>query len=122
MGRSVFAVVAGYSVMAISVRVLFALQPGGRAAAEDLGFLLLSLWFGTVFAVIAGYMTALIARRLELVHAVALATLLVPMGIISIALGAEPLWYRITDASLEVLAVVLGGYARAWQVRKARAG
>jgi len=109
MGRSILAVVAGYSVMAISVRVLFALQPGGRGAAEDLGFLLLSLWFGTAFAGLAGYLTAL-------------AILLVPTGLISIALGAEPLWYRLTDATLEVLAVVLGGYARAWQVRKVRGG
>ncbi len=105
--------------MAISVRVLFGLGLGG---AEDAGALVAKLVYGTVFAAAAGYLTALIARRFEMAHATALAVIMVMMGLISILLSSEPLWYRITDAVVEVLAILLGGYLRAWQVRKARGG
>lgn len=115
MIRSLFAVVAGYCVMAISVRVLFALGLGGL---EDAGSLAAKLLFGTVFAIVAGYVTALIARRFEMAHAAVLAAILLFMGIISVLLSTEPLWYRVTDAAVEVLAVLAGGYARVWQMRK----
>ena len=103
--------------MAISVRVLFGL---GLGRAEDAGPLVAKLVYGTMFAAVAGYLTALIARRFEMAHATALAAIMAMMGLISVLLAVEPLWYRITDATVEVLAILVGGYLRAWQVRKAR--
>jgi len=103
--------------MAISVRALFRL---GFGSLEDPGSLVAKLVFGIVFAAVAGYVVALIARRFEMAHAAVLAVIVLLLGIISILLSTEPLWYRIADAAAEVLAVLLGGYARAWQVRKAR--
>jgi hypothetical protein len=117
MIRSLLAIVAGYCVMAVSVRVLFTLGFGGL---EDSGSLLAKLLYGTVFAALAGYVVALIARRFEIAHAAVLAAIMLLLGVISILLSVEPLWYRITDAAMEVLAILLGGYARVWQVRKAR--
>ena len=117
MARSLLAVVAGYCVLAISVRVLLGLGLGG---AESAGSLVFKLVYGTSFAAVAGYLTALIARRFEMAHAGVLAAIMVMMGLISVLLSAEPLWYRITDATVEVLAILLGGYVRAWQLRKAR--
>lgn len=103
--------------MAISVRALFAL---GFGSLEDPGSLLAKLVFGIVFATVAGYVAALIAGRFEMAHAAALAVIILLLGIVSVLLSAEPFWYRITDAAAEVLAVLLGGYARVWQVGKAR--
>jgi hypothetical protein len=117
MLRSLLAVVVGYFVMAMSVRVLFALRLGG---AEDTRALLVKLVYGTAFAAVAGYLTALIAQRSEMVHAAVLAGIMLLLGVISVLLSVEPLWYRITDASAEVLAILLGGYARVWQVQRAR--
>ena len=103
--------------MAISVRVLFGL---GFGNLEDSGSLLAKLVFGTMFAAVAGYVTALIARRFEMAHAGVLAAIMLLLGIISVLLSTEPLWYRIADAAAEVLAILVGGYARVWQMRKAR--
>jgi NhaP-type Na+/H+ and K+/H+ antiporter len=51
-----------------------------------------------------------------------LALLSVLMGIVSMvaSAGQEPFWYQIANMVVMVSAVVLGGYLRVRQVRKAR--
>ncbi len=119
MGRSVLSVIVGYLVMAIAIMALFAIWFRGKETPPSEEFMLFSLGYGFVFAVVGGYVTAMIAGRSELKHALALALLSVLMGIVSMvaSAGREPRWYQIANMVVMVSAVVLGGYLR---VRKAR--
>ena len=127
MLRSILAVIVGYLVLAIPVFILFFAWFGGynpqNLPEPGMGFMLFSLVFGFVFAGGGGYVCALIARRSEMNHAVALAALIVAMSIISIisAAGNEPLWYQLATLVIAVMAVLIGGFVRAGQVAKASA-
>jgi len=122
MGRSILSVIVGYLVMAIAIMALFAIWFRGKVTPPSDGFMLFSLGYGFVFAVVGGYVTAMIAKRSEMKHAMALAVFSVLMGIVSMvaSAGQEPFWYQIANMVVMVSAVVLGGYLRVRQVRKAR--
>jgi hypothetical protein len=127
MGRSILAVIAGYLIIAVAVMALFAISfPDADPAnipAPSMGFMLFSIVYGFVFAVLGGYVTALLAKRAEMKHTLALGALGVVLGIISMvtAAGREPLWYQITNMVVIAAAVLLGGYFRTRKV-KAQAG
>ena len=116
MGRSILAVIAGYAVMAIAVMALFAIWFRGQVPTEapSSEFMLFSIAYAFVFAVLGGYITALIARRSEMKHVLVLAAFGLLMGIVSMitAAGQEPLWYQITNMVVMMAAVILGGYLR----------
>jgi hypothetical protein len=95
MGRSLLAVIAGYAVMAAAIMILFALWFRDPTTVPSQGFMLFSLGYGFIFAVLGGYLTALLARRAEMKHTLALAgfsALLGGASMITFA-GQEPLWY-----------------------------
>ena len=122
MVRSIIAVIVGYLVMVVASMALFAIWFREPSTKPTMGFELFSLGYGFVFGVIGGYVTAVIAKRLEMKHTMALAGLSVLMGIVSMIsfAGQEPFWYSIANMVIMVCAVVLGGYLRARQMMTAR--
>ena len=66
---------------------------------------------------IGGYVTAAIARRSEIDHALCLGALMVVLGIISMVMGAgkEPLWFQIANFLIAIPSALCGGALRAWQ-------
>ena len=127
MLRSILAVVVGYLIMYIPISILFLAWFGGydpqNSPTPTMGFMLFSLVFGFVFAGAGGYVCALIAKRSEMNHAMALAGLVVVMAIISMigAAGREPLWYQLAGLVIGIGGVLIGGLVRAGQVGKSSA-
>ena len=121
MTRSILAVIVGYLTMAVAIIALFAISFRQPDAAPTQTFMLLSLVYALFAALAGGYVTALIARRKELKHTIALATFAALMGIVSmiVSAGQEPLWYQIANIAVMVPAVLLGGYLRASHATKA---
>jgi len=118
MARSVLAVIAGYLVVAAAVVATFAalgaLVPGAFVSTAWLVFL---VGWGFAWMVVGGYVTAAIARRSEIDHALSLGALMVVLGVISMVMGAgkEPLWFQIANFLIAIPAVLCGGALRAWQ-------
>jgi len=121
MGRSLLAVLAGaitWSVLWVaSAQVVAALVPGaiapdGSAAtpAVNVFFLVLSV----VYSLVAGYLTALIARRREVAHTLALGVVQLALGIYfeASSWALAPLWYHLGFLVLLVPANVGGGWLR----------
>ncbi|NIM49022.1 MAG: hypothetical protein GTN62_04230 [Gemmatimonadales bacterium] len=121
MARSVFAVIAGYLVMGIAIMVLMVLWPQASRVLSSTGFMLLNITARFVAAVIAGYITGLVARQAELKHAAALVVFATVLALINFLLASsrEPLWYQLANFMAMVLGVLWGGYLRA--ARRARA-
>ncbi len=129
MLRSILAVIAGsltWMVTALGTdALLMALAPhwfqeGGRV--ESAPVLLLALAYSLSFSVLGGYVTALIAGRREVLHALVLGLLQLAMGIIATIQfwDTAPAWFHIVLLALIAPANVFGGYLRAQQKRRAR--
>ena len=121
MARGILAVVAGYIVMAIgvvtvtgAVAVLFPTW----SSPENAAYVIFNLGFSLVFALAGGYVTAVVAKRAPLRHAIALAALAFILAIISMVVetGPQPRWYQLSLVIIMPPAMVLGGYLRARQV------
>ena len=116
--RSILAVIAGYvvlSVLAIATTLaLRAVLPEITAQPPPFNYALLILAYVTVFAVIAGYVTAVVARRAEVYHALALAVLLLLFGVLSVdsASGRGKLWFPVANGVLQFIAAIAGGCLR----------
>ncbi len=120
MIRSAVAIVAGYLVMLVAVTVLFLLTFRDPGATPTPTFLYLSIAYGFAFAVLGGFVTAAIAGRAEMGHALALAGLIVVLGIVSLVLaaGREPLWYGLSNLALGAGGAIAGGYLRVISTRR----
>jgi hypothetical protein len=121
LARSVFAVLAGYLVMAaLSLAfgvALTALWPGAVSApGAEPGPLLLALNVaaGFVFAVAGGHACARIARRSEMLHAGILAGLVCAMGLALLTLPPPRPGVALTLAQMiaGVAGILFGGYIR----------
>lgn len=128
MLRSVLAIVAGYLVSAVLVFVGFtvlgriapsAMSAAGLAAAPRPGLVLGILLMDVVIAVVGGYVTALIARRAPIGHALALGVLMFILGIVTAWASPErePTWYAIWMPIVVLPAAVVGGMIRARQTQ-----
>jgi hypothetical protein len=129
MFRSVLAIIAGSVVWMVTAlgtdAVLMSLAPswfseGGRV--ESVPLLLFMISYSLLFSVLGGYITALIARRKEIQHALALGVLQFLMGIVATIkfFDTAPLWFHVLFLTLLIPANVLGGQLRAMQKRKLR--
>ena len=122
MLRSVLSIVAGYLVLAVLVMLAtFASAKLHQAegaenpfnAKPGTGFIVANLIYSGVFAVVGGFLTATIARRAPLLHAVILAVILALLGVASLSMAAgtnEPRWYGLTLIVLGPGCATLGGY------------
>ncbi len=122
MGRSILAVVVGYLVTGILVAVrsacMMVLFPAPRPTASP-GMMVeaLSLVLDFICAVVGGYITAWIARRNEVGHALILGLLMTVIGIVLLVAshGTVPIGYRIALLIIATPGAVLGGVIRARQ-------
>ena len=125
MIRSIFAVVGGFLVTAVlslgADGVLVNLAAGSftkSGQTESLFLLVLMLFYTLFFLAFGGYVTALIAKRAELAHALVLGLLGLALSVFAAMQNAEtmPLWWHLTFLILLVPAVLVGGSLR--MVRK----
>lgn len=118
MLRSILAVLAGSAIWTVlwlgSNAVLAALLPSQIKAdkIESVPALLLILVLSVIFSIIAGYITARIAKRKEITHTLVLGVLQLAMGIAAQLANydAVPLWYHIIFLLLLIPGNVFGGW------------
>jgi MFS-type transporter involved in bile tolerance (Atg22 family) len=126
MLRSILAVLAGNVSWAVlwlgSTAILGALFPAQYKAQrlENVPALLLLVVLSFAFSLAAGYLTARLARRKELTHALVLGVLQLVMGIAAEAANFEalPLWYHLLFLVLLIPGNLCGGMLRARQLRE----
>ena len=123
MRRSLFAVVAGCAVWALAKTTQFAAvaawlpdalpQPGEDVFPSTVS-LLAMLGSDVLFMIVAGYVTAAMARRAHAGHAAALGAAIVVLDLALMMVGwrGEPLWYQVTLVAIAVPAAVTGGSLR----------
>ena len=118
MLRSILAVVAGVAVLVVTAiltdTVLMKIFPAivdsrGRVTSAAVAFLMMS--YSAAYCVLAGYVTALIARRREMDHAFALGVVLLLSLVYPTVKFWEltPAWYHVALFVLTVPACVAGG-------------
>lgn len=131
MLRSILAVISGSVVWMITAlgtdSILMALAPswfdaGGRV--ESVPVLLFMASYSLLFSVLGGYVTALLARRREVLHAFILGVLQLAMGVAATVkfYDTAPLWFHLIILVLLVPANVLGGQLRVMRKRKGGRG
>jgi hypothetical protein len=130
MLRSILAIVAGTLVLLVAVMttdtVLLKLFPSftdaqGRVGSNAVGFLMMS--YALAYCVLAGYVAALVARRREVAHALALGVLLTLLLVFPTIKfwDTTPAWYHVALFVLTIPACAAGGRWRALQ-RSRRGG
>jgi hypothetical protein len=123
MKRSLFVVVAGCAVWALAKTATFtavaAWLPDALPQPDEDVFpstvsLLAMLGSDVLFMIVAGYVTAAVARRVQVGHAAALGAAIVVLGLALMMVGwrGEPLWYQVTLVAIAVPAAVTGGSLR----------
>ncbi len=114
MGRSILAIVVGYLVFGLSAVALFQLAGVDPHAPVTGGSLIFSIAYGIVFALLAGYLTAWIARRRVLWPVLTVATIVALGAALSLLLARrdEAAWSQLATLILLAPAVVLGGAIR----------
>jgi|SRR3989344_737653 len=128
--RSVLGVVLGYVVTAILVVGGFATIgavapdafPAGASERASTAVLVTVLALGVFQATIGGYVTGVIAKRAPLLHATALAGLVLVFGAWSYftpndaATSHQPTWYNVGLVIVGVLGTLAGGEVRSAQL------
>jgi len=126
MLRSLIAVIAGSVVWMVTAlgmdALLMTFMPewfGANGKTESVPLLLFMMSYSLLFSVLGGYVTALIARRKETQHALALGVLQFVMGIMATVkfYDTAPLWFHVTFLLLLIPANIFGGQLRAMQKR-----
>ena len=119
MLRSVVAVVTGYLLFGLSAFAFFSLSGHDPHAPASAPFMVISVVYGLVFSVAGGYVAALIAGRLEIEHAFAVATLVAAIGAASYIAEApgESKWTQLSAILIIAPVAILGGYLRRRQIR-----
>jgi hypothetical protein len=115
MGRSVFAVLAGYLVFGLSAAILFGLSRVDPHQPPSTGFAVGSVAYGVFFAAIAGYVAAALAPGRARRHAAILAGIIAGIALVSLILnlGSGSVWSELATALLMAPAVLVGGHLRA---------
>ncbi len=121
MIRSIFAVIAGSVVWTMlwlgSNALVMRLFPdwyGEGGKVESAPVLLFMILRSVIFSILAGYITAWIARRSEIKHTFALGVLQLVLGIIATIqfYNVAPLWYHALFLTLLIPSNVFGGWLR----------
>lgn len=124
MPRSILAVLTGYLIFGVSAGLLFGLSGQDPHAIPGPGFLTFSILYGIAFALLGGYLAALVARREETLHAGIVAAIIGVIAAVSITAEwkSGSTWSELSVLVLMVPAAVLGGYFRKRSVRIPGAG
>lgn len=97
IARSIAAVVIGYLIFALSAAALFQLSGRPPHQPAPMGFMLLSIGYGSAFAFLGGYVAGWLGQRRPLVHGCAVAGLLALGAVFSLVstLGKGAIWTRL---------------------------
>lgn len=126
MARSVFAVIVGnivWTLLRLGFNAILAnFYPeisNSQTKIENAALLLSLLGYSVFISIVAGYVTATIARQSEIRHAVALGLLQLALGIFFQAQSWTllPLWYHLLFLALLIPGNVLGGWLHLTQKR-----
>jgi fructose-specific phosphotransferase system IIC component len=126
MGRSILAVIVGMVVWAVlwmgSNQVFFLIFPDLmdlEGPIDNAGVLLTFLLISVLLSVIAGYITAWIARRRPLTHALVLGIIQLTIGIIMQVQFWElmPVWYHLSFLALLIPGYLVGAMLRSTKMR-----
>ena len=126
MGRSILSIIFGYLIVVafvvggeMALTALFpeaAPQPG---ELPDSAYLVYNLTSGFFCMVIGAYVTAVMAGRGAMKHAIGLATISIAMSMVSmVKYGQEqPIWYSVALMFMALPSALLGGFLRARQMQ-----
>ena len=110
MLRSIGSVAAGYLVFAASSILLFQMSGRDPGAEAPLAFKAATVIWGSVFALVGGWLTAHIAARRPVLHAAVLGGVIALGAIVSmITGGGQALWSQIAAAVVMAPAAAMGG-------------
>ena len=120
MTRGILGIITGYLLFAGSAVALFAFSgqdPHTRTSAQ---FLILSVLYGIFFAMLGGYLTALIANVKDLRYVLPLAAMIAIGALISLLArpGAGAIWSQVSALLLMSPAALVGGSLRVRQLRR----
>ena len=112
--RIFLAVVAGYLIFAVSAVLLFHLTNIDPHSPAALGFKVLTMAYGLVFALASGFVAGRIGRRTDLLCGIALALVIALGATISMLArpGAGALWTQTAALILFAPASLVGGWIR----------
>ena len=120
MLRGILAIIIGYLLFAGSAVALFALSHQDPHTRAPLKFLVLSVLYGIFFALLAGYLTALIGRVNDLRYVLLLAAIIAVGALVSLFArpGAGAIWSQVAALLLMAPAALVGGHLRLQQLRR----
>jgi len=120
MVRSVLAVIAGYLVFAVSAILLFRLSGHDPHAPAETGFVIVTILYGMFFATLAGFLAALLGKRFEMEHALAVASLIAALGAASLLASVKSgaIWTQLAAILIIAPCAMLGGHLRQLQRRR----
>lgn len=118
MGRLVLAMAAGYLVFGLSAVLLFQVAGRDPHRMGTPGFMVFAVVYGVLFAIVAGYVAARIAREHRMLPPLGVAIIIAGGALVSLATrpGAGAIWTQLAAALLMAPAVLVGGWLRARQV------
>jgi hypothetical protein len=126
-----FALASGFATMAVLVAVITVLLqkltpgwvgesgkrgtgPGAPGGKPKPGYVFVNLGYSFLAAAAGGYVTAWIAQHNPLIHALALAIIVLLLAALSALQqrGRQPVWYAMTLVAVTPLGVLAGGMVR----------
>jgi hypothetical protein len=109
MLRTIAAVAIGYLVFAVSAVTLFAVSGQDPKAPASARFMIAGIVYGVLFAFVAGYVAAALARRKG--AALVVAAIMGVIAAVSLALqpAGSAVWSSVATLLLMAPAVVVGG-------------
>jgi hypothetical protein len=118
--RTFLALFAGFLTMAIMVGVATAVlmkcvpEWVGAPGHPRAGYIFVNLGYSFAAAIAGGYITAWIARNNPLIHALALALIVLLLAALSALQqrGQQPIWYQLTLIAMTPAGVFIGGVLR----------
>jgi hypothetical protein len=120
LGRSVWAIVAGYLVFGLSAAVLFGVSGVDPHVTPSLLFVIASISYGVFFAALAGFTAASLAPKNAARHSAILAAIIAAIALLSLALQfrSGSVWSEVATLLLMSPAAVLGGQIRVSKSRR----
>jgi len=120
MLRGILAIIVGYVIFAGSAIALFALARQDPHTSAPPMFLVLSVLYGIFFALLAGYLTTLIAKVNDLRYVLLLAAIIAAGALFSLLArpGAGAIWSQVSTLLLMAPAALVGGHLRLQQLRR----
>lgn len=115
IGRSILAVIAGYAAMAVLIVAFWTIlypEPQGANLAESpsMSVMLASLVFGFFVAIFGGWLTSLISKGKEVIHALVVAGIgtIIALGMLFSGSDPSPIWYQLSNIVVLTVGLIIG--------------